>query len=275
MTLGQAFVRVYGLMPGSIKRPITSLRGRLSRYDVKTVDEGGAKGILMYAFRAGQYLGGTNELPVQEVVADSLRPGAVFYDIGANVGFFTLLAARMVGPAGRVYAFEPVPANASAISRNAELNGFANVAVRQVAVSRASGRAELVLASHPGGASLRSSEVGPCDAVGSMEVETVSIDDLVAQGHLEPPSVIKLDVEGAEVDALAGMHRTVEQYGPVIIYEVDDTDDASFERRRKHLDDLVGGWGYTITHLRDAYPGQTSRVGHSLAIPGRFRTQAT
>ena len=67
---------------------------------------------------------GMAERPMQEALARELRPGATFFDIGANVGFVTVLAARLVGPGGRVIAFEPVPQNAAAIRENLALNGI-------------------------------------------------------------------------------------------------------------------------------------------------------
>ena len=90
---------------------------------------------------AGLIVRGTLEPPVQEALRRLIAPGAVFYDVGANVGFFTILGARLVGPAGRVVAFEPVPACARAVGRNIELNGFAHAEIREAAVGAAGGRA--------------------------------------------------------------------------------------------------------------------------------------
>ena len=73
------------------------------------------------------YALGRNERPVQEALATYLQPGDVFYDVGANVGFFTIVGAKLVGTAGRVYAFEPVAANAGQVHHNAAINGFEHV----------------------------------------------------------------------------------------------------------------------------------------------------
>src|SRR5882757_11121436 len=86
---------------------------------------------------AGLIVRGTLEPPVQEALRRLLAPGDVFYDIGANVGFFTILGARLVGPQGHVVAFEPVPACARAVGRNIELNGFAHAEIREAAVGAA------------------------------------------------------------------------------------------------------------------------------------------
>ena len=80
---------------------------------------------------------GTAERPLQAALQRELRPGATFFDIGANVGFVTLIAARLVGPSGRVVAFEPVPENVAAIRENLALNGIDWVEVHETAVARA------------------------------------------------------------------------------------------------------------------------------------------
>ena len=107
------------------------------------------------------YASGDNELPVQQALVDHLRPGAVFYDVGANVGFLTVLGARLVGPHGAVYAFEPVASNALYVHRNAEANRFAQVQVLEKAVSNRNGRGDLNLAKYSGGAALASVEAPP------------------------------------------------------------------------------------------------------------------
>ena len=91
----------------------------------------------------GSIAGGNLESAVQEAMVRHLARGAVFYDIGANLGFFSLLAGHLSGlREGRVVAFEAAPDNAEAIRINAELNGVPNVEVRCVAVAATSGRAE-------------------------------------------------------------------------------------------------------------------------------------
>src|SRR5215813_2618674 len=84
-----------------------------------TIRAGIGRGLRMDLSRASAwYAPGTNELPVQEVLAKWLSPGGVFYDVGANAGFFSLIASRLVGERGRVVAFEPSPAVAASLKRN-------------------------------------------------------------------------------------------------------------------------------------------------------------
>ena len=95
------------------------------------VESGPAAGLwLELNPRTGQsYLRGEAEQAVQATLAERLRPGMIFYDLGANLGLFTLLAARLVTAAGKVFSFEPDPINASNLRRNIQRNGFTNVTV--------------------------------------------------------------------------------------------------------------------------------------------------
>ncbi len=165
------------------------------------------------------YALGTAELLVQESLVDALRPGMVVYDIGCNVGFFTVIAARAVGDAGRVVAFDALPANVDATRRNLALNGFENVDVHAKAVASYDG---------PGSFASRGSSVwGRLDpAAGELEVEVVALDRAIAAGELPVPDVIKLDIEGGEADALAGLRRTLSEHRPLVLVETHETEPA-------------------------------------------------
>jgi FkbM family methyltransferase len=187
------------------------------------------------------FVSGEYECPVQNAVTSLVRGGDVFYDIGANVGFFSVLASRFVGPVGVVYAFEPVPANASMVERNARLNRLGNIEVMRVAVSHHTGKSELYLAHYAGGAALKSAGVPP-DLAGTIVVDTSSIDDLVNLRRIRPPDIVKIDVEGAELEVLHGMLQVLMEWTPKVILEVDDADETRCEGKlascRKFLADL-------------------------------------
>ena len=158
---------------------------------------------------------GTTEPEFQRALAQRVRPGHVVYDLGANVGFYTVLCARLAGPAGRVVAVEPFPASAEAVRFNARLNGFETVDVVEAAIGEAPGRAWLDTGhGDPVTYRLAADRSGP-----GVEVATTSVDALVAAGH-PPPNVVKVDVEGAEVAALLGMARTLAEHRPAVLVEV-------------------------------------------------------
>jgi FkbM family methyltransferase len=221
-------------------------------------------------FNAGcsnpDYALGINELPIQSALADVLKPGDTFYDIGAHVGFFTTIAARLVGSSGHIFAFEPSSENLRTLQRNLQLNALSNVTVIPKAVSCQSGTEKLWLAECPGGHTLAT--IGqPPDVKGSITVETVTIDDLITAGLILPPQLVKIDVEGAELDVLQGMTHTIQAWKPTILYEVDDAVQASFQRKYLALKALITSFDYTVVPLHDAYPGSGWHVGHAIAHP--------
>jgi len=207
---------------------------------------------------AGLIVRGTLEPPVQEALRRLLAPGDVFYDIGANVGFFTLIGARLVGPQGRVIAFEPVPWCAHAVGRNIELNDFAHAEIRAEAVGAADGRARLLVVGEASWSHL-SSTGRHADVREEIDVRVVAIDELVAAGAIPPPGVLKIDTEGAELQAIEGMRATIERHRPAMVCELHDTN-AEF---CSLMDEL----GYATTNLDG--PAAVSDAGpvHALAQP--------
>ena len=230
--------------------------------------EGGEAAGLKLGFPQNlEFVRGSSEIPVQRCIVAYLAPGGVFYDVGANIGFFSLLAAKRVQRHGAVYAFEPLTENAAAIQRNARMNGLTNLSVSEVAVDENSGTGALFLTDWDGGCSLSTAVVAPSVSVGQRAVRVIALDDLIESAALRPPTLVKIDVEGAELGVLRGMIRTIAAFKPALVYEVDDGDRAAFDRRWNALDQFVSGLGYKVTHLDDSYPHLNWNVGHSLAVP--------
>jgi len=206
------------------------------------------------------YALGTTEPLVQDVLGCILRPGDVFFDIGANVGFYTVIGARLVGPMGRVFAFEPFPENAAAARHNAELNAFHTITVLEDAVSDVSGEGELLLAAEPTWAKLDFTG-SHSSTHGRLKVNLVRIDDLIEQKVVEPPALVKIDVEGAEVEVLRGMAGTVAAFSPLILCEN--------HGRNEQVAGLLNGFGYWQVVLEN--PGKDLRESpwdvHVLAGP--------
>lgn len=231
------------------------------------IPSGVGKGLLFHpGYAELAYAMGIIEQPVQEALRHLLKPGDVFYDIGANIGFLTVIGARLVGVQGRVYAFEPVPQNLDILSHNLDLNHFQQVTVVPKAISSASGNGELLLSTHPGGSALTSGDV-PVDMKGSMPIELASIDDLIFESDFRPPTVIKIDVEGAEAEVLAGLVRTLQQYHPTLVYEIDDQNPVHFKTKQDNLERILANHGYRVARIPDSYLDSAWMVGHFLATP--------
>ena len=207
------------------------------------------------------FLSGKYELPVQEALSSLVRPGDVFYDIGANVGYFSILAGRLAGPGGAIYAFEPVPVNASLVERNARLNHLENVQVMRIAISRQTGRSELLLASYAGGAVLKGAGIPP-DFAGSITVETSTVEDLLKIRKIRPPDIVKIDVEGAELDVLKGMIEVLREKRPKLIIEVDDANELKCEEKLAACREFLRDFRYRTKVLPNSYEDGSWFVRH-------------
>jgi FkbM family methyltransferase len=248
---------------GSLVRRFISGR----RPDVETISSGIGAGLRIgRQYASADYRLGTNELPVQDALHELLHPGGVFFDVGSNVGFFALLGAREVGPQGSVHAFEPVPRIAEAIRRNAALNGFENVHVHEVAVSDREGTAELLLAQHPGGATLSPADA-PEDIVGRTTVPVVALDQLVASGTVPVPDVVKIDVEGVEMEVLDGMAELLRTRRPALLCELDSAQPAVLTAKVATWRDRMRDVSYEVHDLAPSYEGSGWHVYHATARP--------
>lgn len=151
---------------------------------------------------------GTYEFEQRVAFEATVTESSVVFDVGAHVGFYTLLASVLVGPAGKVFAFEPLPRNLRYLTRHLQLNGIDNVTVVEAAVSNISGAACF--------------EEGPTTAMGRispkgvLNVRTIALDELVQSGELPSPDYIKMDIEGAEFAALWGAKSILEQSHPTL-----------------------------------------------------------
>jgi FkbM family methyltransferase len=164
-----------------------------------------------------------------------LQPGSVFVDIGANFGYFSVLGSKLVGRAGRVYAFEPTPRTFGVLQQNT--SGLVNVTIECAAV-----------ASGPGFATLRDygSEYSGFNTVSNdprtslrlkaraTRVPTLSLDDYFRNGPR--PNFVKIDAENAEMDILAGMNETLREARPVVSLEFGDSDDRTPSRSQALMD---------------------------------------
>jgi FkbM family methyltransferase len=160
------------------------------------------------------YWVGSFEVARLRIFEKAAKPGAVVYDIGANVGIYSLLASIKVGPLGMVYAFEPLERNLYYLRRHLELNVLKNCVVVDRAVGQIEGsRSFSAAAWEPATARL--------DPRGEMLVPATTIDNCVyGENSFRPPHVLKIDVEHAELEVLEGASRTLLEFRPAIFLEV-------------------------------------------------------
>jgi FkbM family methyltransferase len=251
--------------------PTTALRRLASRRRARRfvpVAAGPGAGLLISHERASaDYAPGTNELPVQEAMQRWIRRGDIVFDVGANVGFFSLLAARLVGPGGRVVAFEPVPDNVVWARANARRNGFDHLEVMATAVGASTGHAELLLTRHPGGATVCEGATDD-EVLARIEVPMVALDELVELGAVPAPSFVKIDVEGAEAEVLSGMGEILACEQPVVLCELDAPDPEAVDRRVAAISETLRGHAYEVQVLDRSYEDGAWCVRHLVAVAG-------
>ena len=243
--------------------------------------------------RLGDWLGrhvyacGEYEPATARVFKSLLRPGATFLDVGANAGYFSLLASRCVGPTGRVWAFEPVPVTREELSKNVRLNGFQNVRIFEQAISNTPGTASFSVGptDHRGTSSLRELT----DGSATLTVETARLDDLLQHepdasakesgavaceaGSEERQKVdlIKIDIEGAEYLALQGMTECLKRDRPDLVIEVTDQFLRVMGHSAEELCWMLADLGYHMyriehTSLVAFEPGQAAGYGQYNAL---------
>jgi len=135
-----------------------------------------------------------------EIVKKEIKEGDVVLDIGANIGYYSLIFAKLVGKEGKVFAFEPEPENFALLKKNVEINGYKNVILVQKAVSNKTGRTKLYLCEESAG----DHSIYELNGRQSMEIEVIRLDDYFIDydGKID---FIKIDVQGAEGEAIQGM----------------------------------------------------------------------
>ena len=199
--------RLHTLLPsfgitGIQKVAVPGMPGRFMY--VRAEDGGVAHQLIMYR----EY-----EPYESKLVREYIKPGMTVYNIGANLGYYALLASECVGSEGNVYAFEPEPQNLELLRRTISENGCLHVAIVPSAVSDRSGEASLSISATNSG----DHQLQPVVGREHIQVPTVSIDDFLMQGNAAP-DVIIMDVQGAEFDVLKGASQLLASAASLTIF---------------------------------------------------------
>jgi len=230
-----------------------SVLGRVLRAPLALIPDGMTVRILQGPLRGKKWIAGSSdhgcwlgsyEHAKQARLNDRLKRGGVMWDIGANVGFYTLLASHRAGPTGRVVAFEPLPENLVYLRRHLGMNGCRNVLVLDLAVS-----------DHDGASLFKrggSSSSGGIAEGGDVPVTVAALDHLWESGQIGSPDMIKMDIEGAEYQALQGATKVLASCAPVIFLATHGA------RVHKDCCDLLLRAGYKLESLLPGVSIQTS-----------------
>jgi FkbM family methyltransferase len=226
----------------SALRPHT-LAGKLVRFPFRAIPDDLAVPILQGPLRGkkwivGSYIHGcwlgSYEFALQRLIASEVKRGEIFFDVGACVGFYSLLAAVRAEP-GEVHAFEPLPANLSYLQKHLQLNKIKNVEVHEIAISDEVGT--LIFAEEA------TRSMGKLDTRGGMRVRTSTIDALLQAGEIPAPNYIKMDIEGTESKALLGARECILRYKPKLFLATHGT------KVHDECLRLLSSWGYEIREI--------------------------
>ncbi len=245
----QAFYRfplLARLIRGSIN---AAVEAGLSEVEIAAGDLKGYKILLNLKMEKSRWLG-TYEPELAAAVREFLRPDMTVYDVGANIGYVSLLLAHQVRPHGKVFAFEALPANIERIRRNVALNALeSRITLVPQAVADRSGELTFFVHASVGMGKVAGS-AGRRDERYSAEIRVpaLSLDEFVyEQGH-PSPDAIKMDIEGGEVLALPGMKRLLAEYHPLMLLELHgpESEKAAWE--------ILTAAGYTLREMSPGYP---------------------
>ncbi len=256
------------LLPASFKqaiyrvKPLAALiRGGLNRaapsgLSPVKIAAGGLAGmtLLLDLQTEKDYWLGTYEPELQAALPHLVKPGSVVYDVGANIGYVSLLLAKAAGETGRVFAFEALPENVSRLRQNLELNDLnGRVTVVPAAVTQAAGPVRFLVHAS-GGMGKAVGSAGRADEPyrAEVSVEGVSLDEFVYGRGNPPPQAVKMDIEGGEVLALPGMHRLLAEVRPLMLMELHGP-----ESGRAAWEALTAA-GYRVCWMKPGFPAVPS-----------------
>lgn len=248
----QRFVR--GGPLGKVMRFALDRVAPAGRYEVLPVRSGVLQGTLLEVDVRKQrdMIAGTYESEVQRVLKEHVRRGHVAFDVGAHLGFFTLLLARLVGEDGTVVSVEPDPFMGPKLQANLEKNEVANVRVVRAAAGTLSEQRRF----SPGGGG----GIGHLADDGEIEVKGTTLDQLARS--YGTPSLIKIDVEGGELEVLEGASNVLTTAKPVLVVEVHD------EQMESDTSKLLRAMGYEISFIQDDPSRRRHLVATSDATQG-------
>ena len=203
---------------------------------------------------------GTYETRVQALLREVIKPHSVVYDIGAHIGFFSLITANLTGSQGRVFAFEPSSENLQRLRRNIGLNKMTWIYPVPVAVCSQTGTGQFECASNH--SSMGRLQIPKQDYQKSCFAPTITLDNFVFQHNYSPPDVIKVDIEGGEGRAMAGARKVLAKFKPVIICELHG------HKSSQQAWGVLQRANYEIYDLRGRRLMNMPNYGHVMALKG-------
>jgi FkbM family methyltransferase len=230
--IGKVLRMLLKLLPSQMKMSI--MQGRLK-----------GKKWIVGSSHHGCWLG-SYEYNKQKLFESTVKPGSVVFDLGGHVGFYTMLASEIVGPAGRVIVFEPFPQNLHYLRQHIEINHMNNVTIIESAVCEKNGVSSFTKGLE--------STMGHISTAGDLEVSCVALDEQYLKGELPLPDYIKIDIEGAEYLALTGTKKILKEAHPTIFLATHGTD------VHQKCCSLLSSLGYELKSIDERELSQTDEI---------------
>ncbi len=208
---------------------------------------------------------GCSEPETLEFVRTFLEPGMTFWDIGAHIGEFSIIAASRIGPTGCIEAFEPQPAMFPFLEANCKNNVTCKIELHKLAVTERTGETLVFLHPDPARAHLHRDTTSSNQ---TLKVGTISLDDFLAESPRKP-DLIKVDVEGAEQIVLRGATATLhlpEEDAPVWLFEYDPQNCATFGYHPQELIESFHNLGYRTYWVADDGRLQSTKKPQAFAF---------
>lgn len=221
----------------------------LTEVEIAAGDLKGYKILLNLKAEKSRWLG-TYEPELASAAREFIRPGMTLYDVGANIGYVSLLLAHAARPNGRVFAFEALPVNIERIRRNIDLNGLEKrISLIPRAVADKGGELTFYVHESVGMGKVAGSAGRPQEQYqAEITVEALSLDEFVYQQGNPAPDVVKMDIEGGEVLALPGMKRILAEHRPLLLLELHGP-----ESEKVAWQTLTAA-GYSLYAMESGYP---------------------
>ncbi len=162
----------------------------------------------------------THEPLTTELLKEELRRGCTVLDIGANIGYYTLLERKIVGKEGKVIAIDPSPLTFSYLRKNLLQNGFSDVDTFRLAFSRADGYCNFLIEKHSNLSRIVLNDIGRSSNEQCVKVRTICLDSFVERYFLKKLDFLRMDIEGQEIDVLIGGFRSIQKFKPILLIEV-------------------------------------------------------
>lgn len=196
---------------------------------------------------------GSYALPLVETMKRYLRPGDVFFDVGANIGYLSAIAAGLVGPSGQVHCFEPVPDYFDRVQKLAELNPDYAFRANFCAAGEQPGKCKIYVTREPGQSTLVPAYKTDPEIISTLEVPVIRLDKYVEERGIERVALIKIDAEGFELPILRGLQGFFERSAqrPAILCEIAPGAYPLMGRKVSELASYMAEYGYRAHDLID------------------------